>query len=80
MSESVLNIHKTIAFHLALLLDLNNIYFVSWAAVLVPATIMVLLLVGAVIILGAIAIRQTCRHRSVCIVGQPWRWRELQER
>ncbi len=52
---------KTIAFYLALLplvLDLNTISFASWAGVLVPVTIMVLLAVGAVFILGAIAIRQ----------------------
>ncbi len=52
---------KAIAFYLALLplvLDLNNITFVSWAGILVPVTIFVLLGVGSIYILGAIAIRQ----------------------
>lgn len=52
---------KTIAFYLALLplvLDLNSISRQSWAGVLVPATIAVLLVVGAVFIVGAIAIRR----------------------
>ncbi|MFK8081409.1 MAG: LysE family translocator [Granulosicoccus sp.] len=52
---------KTIAFYLALLplvLDLSNITVASWAGVLVPLTILVLLLVGGAFILGAIVIRQ----------------------
>lgn len=52
---------KTIAFYLALLplvLDLNNISITNWALVLVPVTISVLLFIGAVFILGAIAIRR----------------------
>lgn len=52
---------KTIAFYLALLplvLPLDNISFISWATILVPTTIGVLLLVGSIFILGALAIRQ----------------------
>ncbi len=52
---------KTIAFYLALLplvLDLNSISFSSWAGALVPLTILVLLVVGSVFILGAIAVRR----------------------
>jgi len=52
---------KTIAFYLALLplvLDLNNVSLASWAGVLVPATIVVLSVVGGVFILGAIAVRR----------------------
>ena len=52
---------KTIAFYLALLplvLDLNSISIQSWVGVLVPVTIAVLLVVGAVFIVGAIAIRR----------------------
>lgn len=55
---------KTIAFYLALLplvLDLNNISVTNWAMVLVPVTISVLLLIGAVFILGAISIRRILR-------------------
>jgi len=52
---------KTIAFYLALLplvLDLNTITLATWAGVLVPLTIVVLLVVGAVFVLGAVAVRE----------------------
>jgi len=52
---------KTIAFYLALLplvLDLNSITVFNWAAVLVPATVLVLLSVGSAYILGAMAVRR----------------------
>jgi len=52
---------KTIAFYLALLplvLDLESITFGAWAGVLVPLTIGTLVVVGAVFILGAVAIRE----------------------
>ena len=52
---------KTIAFYLALLpvvIDIEKVSVQSWAGVLVPLTIVVLLAVGAVFILGAIGVRQ----------------------
>lgn len=69
---------KTIAFYLALLplvLDLNTVSVANWALVLIPATIAVLLLVGTVYILGALAVRrilagsnaQKNMHRSAAI-------------
>ncbi len=51
---------KTIAFYLALLpvvIDLEMITIQSWAAMLVPLTVVVLLIVGAVFILGAVGVR-----------------------
>lgn len=51
---------KTIAFYLALLpvvINLENVTLYTWAAGLVPATILVLLIVGAVFIFSAISIR-----------------------
>ena len=51
---------KTIAFYLALLpviVDLQTITLQNWAFMLVPLTTLVLLCVGAVFILGAIAVR-----------------------
>ena len=69
---------KTIAFYLALLplvLDLHSISASNWATVLVPATILVLLIVGTVYILGALAVRrilaganaQKRLHRSAAV-------------
>ncbi len=69
---------KTIAFYLALLplvLDLHSISASNWAMVLVPATILVLLFVGTVYILGALAVRrilaganaQKRLHRSAAV-------------
>ncbi len=69
---------KTIAFYLALLplvLDLHTISAGNWAMVLVPATILVLLTVGTVYILGALAVRrilaganaQRRLHRSAAV-------------
>lgn len=52
---------KTIAFYLALLplvLDLNSVTVFNWAAVLVPVTVAVLLIVGSVYIVGAVAVRR----------------------
>jgi threonine/homoserine/homoserine lactone efflux protein len=52
---------KTIAFYLALLpvvIDIDKVSIQSWAGILVPLTILVLLGVGAVFILGAIGVRQ----------------------
>jgi len=52
---------KTIAFYLALLpvvLDLQTISLTSWATVLVPLTVAVLSTVGAVFIIGAVAVRE----------------------
>ena len=52
---------KTIAFYLALLplvLNLEDVTVSVWGQWLVPATILVLLVVGAVFILGALAIRK----------------------
>jgi len=52
---------KTIAFYLALLplvLNLEDISVIVWGQWLVPTTIAVLLVVGAVFILGALAIRR----------------------
>jgi len=51
---------KTIAFYLALLpivIDLHQVTFSTWASVLVPLTVLVLLVVGAVFVLGAHAVR-----------------------
>ncbi len=53
---------KTIAFYLALLpavIDLSAVNFASWAGVLVPLTVLVLLVVGGVFVLGALAVRQS---------------------
>ncbi len=69
---------KTIAFYLALLplvLDLHSISAGNWAMVLVPATVLVLLFVGTVYILGALAVRrilaganaQKRLHRSAAV-------------
>ena len=69
---------KTIAFYLALLplvLPLDQISVVSWATILVPITIGVLLVIGSVFILGALAVRrllssaqaQRRLHRSAAI-------------
>lgn len=69
---------KTIAFYLALLplvLDLNSITLFNWAAVLVPVTVAVLLVVGSAYILGAMAVRrilagataQRHLHRSAAV-------------
>jgi threonine/homoserine/homoserine lactone efflux protein len=52
---------KTIAFYLALLpvvIDIEKVTIQSWAFLLVPLTILVLLGVGIVFILGAIGVRQ----------------------
>lgn len=52
---------KTIAFYLALLplvLNLENVTAAVWIGVLVPVTIAVLIIVGAVFILGALAVRR----------------------
>lgn len=52
---------KTIAFYLALLplaIDLESISVQSWAFVLVPLTALVLLVVGAVFIFGALSVRR----------------------
>lgn len=52
---------KTIAFYLALLpvvIDLQAISLSSWATTLMPLTVAVLLMVGAVFVLGALAIRR----------------------
>ncbi len=52
---------KTIAFYLALLpvvIDIEKVTTQSWAFILVPLTILVLLGVGIVFILGAIGVRQ----------------------
>lgn len=52
---------KTIAFYLALLplvLDLDHITVFHWAAVLMPVTVGVLLVVGTIYIIGAVAIRR----------------------
>lgn len=52
---------KTIAFYLALLplvLDLDAVTLGAWAGVLVPLTVAVLLLVGVVFVLGAVAVRE----------------------
>lgn len=52
---------KTIAFYLALLplvLNLEDISVIVWGQWLVPTTIAVLLVVGAVFILGALAVRR----------------------
>lgn len=52
---------KTIAFYLALLplvLDLNSITAFNWAAVLIPVTVAVLMGVGSVYIVAAVAIRR----------------------
>jgi threonine/homoserine/homoserine lactone efflux protein len=52
---------KTIAFYLALLpvvLDLQAVTVKSWASILIPLTIGVLLVVGGVFILSALAIRR----------------------
>ena len=51
---------KTIAFYLALVplaIDLNSVSLGTWALVLVPLTVAVLLVVGAVFILAAVRIR-----------------------
>lgn len=69
---------KTIAFYLALLplvLDLNSVTVFNWAAVLVPVTVAVLLIVGSVYIVGAVAVRrllasaraQRQLHRSAAV-------------
>ncbi|MGB0864964.1 MAG: LysE family translocator [Granulosicoccaceae bacterium] len=53
---------KTIAFYLALLpavIDLESVSFFSWASVLVPLTIAVLLVVGGVFVLAALAVRRS---------------------
>jgi len=83
---------KTIAFYLALLplvLDLNAITVGAWAGVLVPLTIGTLMVVGAVFVLGAVAVReylsgaqaQKRLHRgaSVAMAGAAGTmiWREL---
>jgi threonine/homoserine/homoserine lactone efflux protein len=52
---------KTIAFYLALLplaIDLESISVQSWTFVLVPLTALVLLVVGAVFIFGALSVRR----------------------
>jgi len=52
---------KTIAFYMALLpvvIDLELVNITTWAFVLVPSTMFVLLVVGAVFILAAMAVRQ----------------------
>ncbi len=52
---------KTIAFYLALLplvLDLDAITISAWAGALVPLTVMVLLVVGGLFVLGAVAVRE----------------------
>ncbi|MFK7853894.1 MAG: LysE family translocator [Granulosicoccus sp.] len=52
---------KTIAFYLALLpllIPLDQINAASWALILMPITIAVLLLVGSIFILGALAVRR----------------------
>lgn len=52
---------KTIAFYLALLplvLKLETVSVFNWAAVLVPVTVGVLLMVGGTFILGAMAVRR----------------------
>lgn len=69
---------KTIAFYLALLplvLDLHSVSVSNWAMVLVPATVLVLLFVGSIYILGALAVRrilaganaQKRLHRSAAV-------------
>lgn len=58
---------KTIAFYLALLpviINLDTITFQTWAFMLVPLTALVLLCVGAVFILGAIAVRHILSSRK----------------
>ena len=58
---------KTIAFYLALLpviINLEMITIHTWAFVLIPLTATVLLCVGAVFILGAIAVRHVLATRS----------------
>lgn len=69
---------KTIAFYLALLplvLDLETVGFTTWATVLVPVTLLVLLVVGGVFILAAVGVRkalssptaQTRLHRGAAV-------------
>ena len=53
---------KTIAFYLALLpvvIELGSVSLQSWAFVLVPLTIVVLLIVGSIFVLGAVAVRKS---------------------
>lgn len=53
---------KTIAFYLALLpavIDLEAVSFASWATVLVPLTVAVLIVVGGIFVLGALAVRRS---------------------
>lgn len=52
---------KTIAFYLALLpvvIDVQAVSFSAWAYGLVPATIMILIVVGGSFVLGALAVRK----------------------
>ena len=69
---------KTIAFYLALLplvLDLDTVGFTTWATVLVPVTILMLLIVGGVFIIAAVGVRkalsspkaQTRLHRGAAV-------------
>lgn len=58
---------KTIAFYLALLplaIDLESISVQSWAFVLVPSTALVLLVVGAVFIFGALSVRRALSSKQ----------------
>ena len=58
---------KTIAFYLALLpviINLETITLQSWAFILIPLTATVLLCVGAIFILGAIAVRHILLSRK----------------
>jgi len=52
---------KTIAFYLALVplvLDLESIGFQTWATILIPVTLFVLLIVGGAFILAALSVRR----------------------
>ncbi|KJZ13709.1 lysine transporter LysE [Marinomonas sp. S3726] len=58
---------KTIAFYMALLpvvIDLELVNITTWAFVLVPSTMLVLLVVGAVFILAAMAVRQALSSKK----------------